>query len=67
MIWVLSQSKSPWQRSDAIKCFSVQGVFLKNRLREYVPENPEINCQQIYPASFMNIENREGFQIGPQI
>ena len=43
MIWVLSQSESPWQRNDAITffylplCFSVPGVFLKNRLREYVP------------------------------
>ena len=23
--------------------------------------NPEINCQEIFPASFKNIENREGF------
>ena len=36
-------SESPWQRNDAITffylslCFSVPGVFLKNRLREYVP------------------------------
>ena len=33
----------------------------------YKFENAEINCSQIYPASFKNIENREGFQIGPQI
>ena len=43
MIWVLSQSQSPWQRNDAITffylslCFSVPGSFLRNRLREYVP------------------------------
>ena len=43
MIWVLSQSELPWQRNDAITffylslCFSVPGVFLRNRLREYVP------------------------------
>ena len=24
-------------------------------------DNPEINCQEIFPASFKNIENREGF------
>ena len=27
----------------------------------YKLENHEINCQKIYPASFKNIENREGF------
>ena len=43
MIWVLSQSESPWQLNDAIKffiylCVSLyQEVFLRNRLREYVP------------------------------
>ena len=44
MIWVLLQSESPWQRNDAITffiilslCFSVPGVFSRNRLREYVP------------------------------
>ena len=43
MIWVLSQSESPWKRNDAITfflfifCFSVPGVFLRNRLRENVP------------------------------
>ena len=43
MIWVLLQSESPWQRNDAITffylslCFSVPGVFWRNRLREYVP------------------------------
>ena len=42
MIWVLLQSESPWQRNDAItffiyRCFSVPGVFWRNRLREYVP------------------------------
>ena len=43
MIWVLLQSESPWECNDAITffylslCFSVPGVFLRNRLREYVP------------------------------
>ena len=43
MIWVLLQSESPWQRNVAITffiylcVFSVPGVFLGNRLREYVP------------------------------
>ena len=41
MIWVLLQSESPWQCNDAIfhlsLCFSVPGVFWRNRLREYVP------------------------------
>ena len=42
MIWVLFQSESPWQRNNAITflfilCFSVPGVFLRNRLREFVP------------------------------
>ena len=40
MIWVLLQSESPWQRNDVFhlsSCFSVPGVFWKNRLREYVP------------------------------
>ena len=32
-----------------------------------VLENPWINRQLIYPASFKNIENREGFQIAPRI
>ena len=27
----------------------------------YKFDNPEINCQEIFPASFKNIENREGF------
>ena len=26
----------------------------------YKFDNPEINCQEIFPASFKNIENREG-------
>ena len=33
----------------------------------YKFDNPEINCQEIFPASFKNIENRKGFKIGPQI
>ena len=33
----------------------------------YKFDNPEINRQEIFPASFKNIENREGFKIGPQI
>ena len=33
----------------------------------FIFDNPKINCQYIYSASFKNIENREGFQIGPQI
>ena len=33
----------------------------------YKFDNPEINRQEIFPASFKNIENKEGFQIGPQI
>ena len=41
MIWVLLQSESPWQRNDVIThlslCFSVPGVFWRNRLKEYVP------------------------------
>ena len=41
MIWVLSQSESVWQRNDDVfylsLCFSVPGIFLRNRLREYVP------------------------------
>ena len=38
----LLHSESPWQRNDAIMffylslCFSVPGVFWRNRLREYV-------------------------------
>ena len=27
----------------------------------YKFDNSEINCQEIFPASFKNIENREGF------
>ena len=34
MTWILLQSESPWQR---VMCFSVPGVFLRNRLTEYVP------------------------------
>ena len=40
---VLLQLESPWQGNDAITffylslCFSVPGVFWRNRLREYVP------------------------------
>ena len=46
MIWILLQSETPWKRNDAITFFffifvfnsvSVPGVFLRNRLREYVP------------------------------
>ena len=44
MIWSLLQSESPWKRKDAIAFFiylcvsqPVPGVFLRNRLREYVP------------------------------
>ena len=43
MIWVLLQSKSPWQRNNAITffiylCVSLYQEFcLKNRLREFVP------------------------------
>ena len=43
MIWVLLQSESPWQRSDAIAFFLYlrvslyQDFFLRNRFREYVP------------------------------
>ena len=44
MIWILLQSESPWKRNDAITFFfifvfnfSVPGVFLRNRLRGYVP------------------------------
>ena len=33
----------------------------------YKFDNSEINRQEIFPASFKNIGNREGFQIGPQI
>ena len=33
----------------------------------YKFDNPEISCQDIFPAGFKNIENREGFKIGPQI
>ena len=33
----------------------------------YKFDNPEINRQEIFPASFKNIENGEGFYIGPQI
>ena len=33
----------------------------------YKFDNPEINRQEIFPASFKNIENREGLKIGPQI
>ena len=33
----------------------------------YKFDNPEINRQDIFPADFKNIENREGFKIGPQI
>ena len=50
MIWVLLQSESPWQHNDAITffylplCFSVLGIFLRNRLREYVPADV-VNAQ----------------------
>ena len=43
MIWVLLQSESPWQRYDAMTffiylCVSLyQDLFLRNRLREFVP------------------------------
>ena len=43
MIWVLLQSESPWQRNNAITFFiylcvsPVPGVFLRNRLRVFVP------------------------------
>ena len=43
MIWVLLKSESPWQRNNAITffylffSFTVTGVFLRNRLRQYVP------------------------------
>ena len=43
MIWVLLQSESPWQRSDAIAFFLYlrvslyQDFFLRNRFRESVP------------------------------
>ena len=33
----------------------------------YKFDNLEINRQEIFPASFKNIENRESFKIGPQI
>ena len=33
----------------------------------YKFDNPEINRQYVFPAGFKNIENREGFKIGPQI
>ena len=33
----------------------------------YKFDNPEINRQEIFPASFKNIENTEDFKIGPQI
>ena len=44
-------------------------AFSKKPLHKffYKFDNHEINCQQIHPASFKNIENREGFEIGPQI
>ena len=44
-------------------------AFFKNSLYKcfYKFENPEINRQLIYPASFKNTENKEGFQIAPQI
>ena len=43
MIWVLLHLESPLQHNDPITffylslCFSVPGVFLRNRLREFVP------------------------------
>ena len=43
MIWVVLQSESPWQRTNAIMffiylCVSLYGeFFLRNRLREFVP------------------------------
>ena len=43
MIWVLLQSKSPWQRNNAIMFFIYLCVslyrefFLRNRFREFVP------------------------------
>ena len=38
-------------------------AFFKKPLDKffYKFDNPEINCQEIFPASFKNIENREGF------
>ena len=38
-------------------------AFFKQLLNKffYKFDNPEINCLKVYPASFKNNENREGF------
>ena len=59
MIWVLLQSDSPWQRNDAITffiyfcVFYVPGVFVRNRLREFVPAI--ILSIMMLKTSFQNI------------
>ena len=48
---------------------STNFAFFKKPLDNFFQKfaHPEINRQYMYPASFKNIENREDFQIGPQI
>ena len=67
MIWVLLQSESPWQRSDAIAFFLYlrvslyQDFFLRNRFREYVPAiiaSIMAKFEQILWERFRNILKR---------
>ena len=57
MIWILLQSESPWQRNNAITffylffSFTVRGVFLRNRLRQYVPAIIASNSRLPIPDS----------------
>ena len=64
MIWVLSQSESPWQRNDAITFFLFIFVFLCTRsffeksLKEYVPAiiaSVMAKFEQILRERFRNI------------
>ena len=64
MIWVSLQSESPWQRNDAITffiylCVSLyQDFFLKNHLREFVPNiiaSIMAKFEQILCEGFRNI------------
>ena len=67
MIWVLLQSKSPWQRNNAIMFFIYLCVslyrefFLRNRFREFVPAiiaSVMSKFEQILWERFRNILKR---------
>ena len=62
MIWVLLQSESPWQRSDAITFLSIFVFlcirsFFKESLKKFVPQLWQ-SFNKFYESSFRHILKR---------